>query len=152
MKNRISSDLTSAMKSGDKVRLGVLRMLKARLIEAEVELRAKKGPDSQLSDAEALDAIGSYAKQRRDSINSYRQAGRMDLATQEEAELAVILAYLPAQLTRDEVMTLAREAASACGATGPKDLGAVMKALLPKVKGSADGKMVNEVVREVLGG
>jgi len=152
VKDRISGELTLAMKAGDKVRLGVLRMLKARLIEAEVSARAKNGVDAPLGDTEALEAIASYAKQRRDSIDSYRQAGRDDLAAQEEAELAVIKTYLPAQLSRDEVIALVKEAAAASGATGPKDMGAVMKVLMPKVKGVADGKLVNEVVREVLGG
>jgi uncharacterized protein YqeY len=140
------------MKSGDKTKLSVLRMLKAKLIEAEVEARAKKGADAALGDAEALDAIASYAKQRRDAADSYRQAGRADLVQQEEAELAVVSAYLPQQLSREEVEVLAREAVAAVGATSAKDLGAVMKALLPKVKGSADGKVVNEVVRQILGG
>lgn len=152
VKDKISAELTVAMKSGDKVRLGVLRMLKTRLIEAEVNARAKNGADAPLGDAEALEAIASYAKQRRDSIDSYKQAGREDLAAREEAELAVIQSYLPSQLSRDEVLALVREAATAAGATGPKDMGAVMKVLMPKVKGVADGKLVNELVREVLGG
>jgi hypothetical protein len=152
LKERISSDLKDAMKSGDKTKTSVLRMVKARLIEAEVEVRSKKGPDSVLQDAEAMEAIASYAKQRRDSIDSYRQAGRTDLAAQEESELAVLSDYLPKQLSRDEIVALARETAAACGASGPKDLGAVMKALQPKVKGAADGKLVNEVVREILAG
>ena len=151
VKDRISAELTEAMKSGDKVRLGVLRMLKTRLIEAEVQARAKNGADAPLGDADALEAIASYAKQRRDSIDSYEKAGRDDLAAQERAELAVIQGYLPSQLSRDEVVALVKEAVAASGATGPKDMGAVMKALMPKVKGLADGKMVNEVVREVLG-
>ena len=152
VKDKISAELTVAMKSGDKVRLGVLRMLKTRLIEAEVNARAKNGANAELGDAEALEAIASYAKQRRDSIDSYKQAGRDDLAAQEEAELAVIQSYLPSQLSRDEVLALVKEAVAASGATGPKDMGAVMKVLMPKVKGVADGKLVNEVVREVLGG
>ena len=152
VKDKISAELTVAMKSGDKVRLGVLRMLKTRLIEAEVNARVKNGANAELGDAEALEAIASYAKQRRDSIDSYKQAGRDDLAAQEEAELAVIQSYLPSQLSRDEVLALVKEAVAASGATGPKDMGAVMKVLMPKVKGVADGKLVNEVVREVLGG
>ena len=151
VKDRISAELTEAMKSGDKVRLGVLRMLKTRLIEAEVQARAKNGPDAPLGDADALEAIASYAKQRRDSIDSYEKAGRDDLAAQERAELAVIQGYLPSQLSRDDVLALVKEAVAATGASGPKDMGAVMKALMPKVKGLADGKMVNDVVREVLG-
>jgi len=152
MKDRISNDIKDAMKSGEKTKLSVLRMIKAKLIEAEVEVRSKKGADALLGDAEALDAIASYAKQRRDAADSYRQANRNDLVQQEEAELAVVSAYLPKQLSREEVEALAREAVAAAGATSAKDLGAVMKVLLPKVKGSADGKLVNEVVRRLLAG
>ncbi len=150
LKERITADLKEAMKSGQKTRLGVLRMLKSKLIEAEVESRAKKGPDCQLGDEEALQAIAGYAKQRRDSIDSFRQAGRADLATQEEAELAVCHDYLPRQLSADEVTSLAKEAIAASGAKTQKDMGAVMKVLVPKVKGVADGKLVNEIVRGLL--
>jgi hypothetical protein len=152
IKETISADLTQAMKAGDRLRLGVLRMVKARLIEAEVELRSRQGATAVLGDPEALAAIAAYAKQRRDSVDSYRQAGRDDLARQEEAEIEVLRAYLPKQLSREEVLALARATASACGAAGPKDMGMLMKALMPRVKGAADGKMVQDVVREVLGG
>lgn len=148
---RIAADLRSAMKSGDKTRLGVLRMLKARMLEAEVHLRGEKGRDYELADAEAEEAIASYAKQRRDSIESFRLAGRADLAAREEAELAVVLEYLPKQLSAEEVRQLVRAVVAECGASGPKDLGTVMKLLMPRVKGAADGKLVSQIVREVLG-
>ena len=150
IKERITQDLKDAMKAREKTRLGVLRMLKARMLEAEVEQRGTKGPDYQLGDSEALSAIASYAKQRKDSIESYRQAGRADLVAQEEAELAVVQGYLPKQLSADEIRAMAKEAVAECGAQGPKDMGGVMKVLMPRLKGAADGKLVNEIVRSLL--
>lgn len=94
----------------------------------------------------------SYAKQRRDSIDSYRQGGREDLAAQEESELAIVLEYLPKQMGADEIRQIVSEAIAACGATTVKDTGAIMKLVMPKVKGAADGKLVNQIVAELLGG
>ena len=151
IKERIVADLTAAMKSKDAARLGVVRMLKARMLEAEVALRAKRGLGYQLEDPEALAVIALYAKQRRDSIEAYQKGGRIDLAVKEEAELLLIQTYLPRQLTPDEVRAVVREAITASGATSAKEMGAVMKLVAPRVKGLADGKMVNDLVREMLG-
>ncbi len=150
LKDRIDADLREAMKAQDRTRLGVLRMLKARMIEAEVDQRAKRGADYRLGDAEALEAIATYAKQRRDSIDSFRQAGRTEMAAQEEAELAIVQTYLPRQLSAEEITALAKEVIAATGAKSAREMGAVMKALVPKVKGAADGKLVNEIVRGLL--
>ena len=139
------------MKARDTVRLGVVRMLKARMQEAEVEKRAEKGAGYALEDAEALAVISAYAKQRRDSIEAYRQGGREDLAAKEEAELAIIQQYLPAQLSEADVRRLVSEAIAESAASSAKDMGAVMKLVMPKVKGVADGKLVNQIVRELLG-
>ena len=152
IKERIGADLTAAMKSKDAARLSVMRMVKARMLEAEVELRSKKGLDYQLEDPEALSVITAYAKQRRDSIDAYRQGGRTDLAEKEEAELAILQEYLPAQLPEAEIRRLVAEAIAVSGATSAKEMGAVMKILMPKVKGAADGGVVNRIVRELLGG
>lgn len=152
LKERIVADLTAAMKARDAVRLGVLRMLKARMLEAEVEQRTKKGPGAALEDAEALAVVSAYAKQRRDAIEAYRQGRREDLASQEEAELAIVLQYLPKQLSADEVAAVVRETMAETGASSMKDMGALMKAVMPKLKGAADGKLVNETVKKLLGG
>jgi uncharacterized protein YqeY len=152
LRQRILDDLTAAMKAGARQRLDTLRMVKARIQEAEVALRATKGLGYELSDAEATQVLASYAKQRRDSIESFRQAGRADLAAREEAELAIVQEYLPRQLDADALRRLAREAIAEAGATSAKDVGRVMKLLMPKVKGAADGKEVNRVVGELLGG
>ncbi|HEY3176729.1 MAG TPA: GatB/YqeY domain-containing protein [Candidatus Polarisedimenticolia bacterium] len=150
IKQRIMDDLTAAMKSGARERLGVLRMIKAKMQEAEVNLRGAKGRDYQLDDAESTQVLVSYAKQRRDSIDSFRKAGREDLATREESELAIVKEYMPVQMSEDEVRRIVREAIAQCGATSPKEMGAVMKLVMPKVKGAADGKMVNQIVNELL--
>jgi uncharacterized protein YqeY len=151
IKERIVADLTAAMKAKDSARLSVVRMLKAKMLEAEVALRAKRGLDYQLEDTEAQVVIAAYAKQRRDSIDAYRNGGRIDLAAKEEAELVLIQTYLPRQLTPEEVREIVREAIAAVGATSAKEMGPVMKLVAPRVKGLADGKLVNEMVRELLG-
>ncbi len=150
LKDVIAEDLKAAMRSRNQQRLDTLRMARARMLEAEVALRAEMGRDYQLSDPEAVKTLAAYAKQRRDSIEAYRNAGREDLAAKEEAELAIIQTYLPKQLTEDEVTRLVDEAIATTGASGPKDMGTVMKAVMPNVQGAADGRMVSRVVQERL--
>lgn len=152
IKERLNADLKEAMKARQAARVGCLRMLKAKILEKEVELRAKHGPDHELGDEEALAVISAYAKQRRDSIDGFRQGGREDLVTKEEAELDVVSAYLPRQLDRDELQRIVREAIEEAGAASAADLGRVMKIVMPRVKGAADGKLVNQLVREELAG
>jgi len=152
IKQQIVDDMKAAMKSRAADRLEVLRMVKARMMEAEVSLRAAKGRDYELEDAESIQVLTSYAKQRRDSIDSFRQAGREDLATKEEAELALVQEYLPRQLPPEEVRRIVQEAIAEARATSARDLGAVMKLVMPRVKGAADGKVVNRIAAELLGG
>lgn len=152
LKQRVEDDIRTAMKAGDKVRLSALRMVKAKMMEAEVALRAKKGRDYQLEDAEAVQCFSTSAKQRKDSIDSFRQGGREDLVAAEEAELAIIQEYLPKQLGTEEITRIAREAIASAGATSPRDMGAVMKIVMPQVKGAADGKEVSRIIGELLGG
>jgi len=152
LKQRIEDDIKTAMKAGDKLRLSALRMVKAKMMEAEVALRGKKGRDYQLEDSEAIQCLSTSAKQRRDSIESFRQGKREDLAAAEEAELAIIQEYLPKRMGADEIARIAREAIAATGATSPRDMGAVMKIVMPQVKGAADGKEVNRIISELLGG
>lgn len=151
IKDRLTSDLKSAMKSGNRERVSVLRMVRAKIIEAEVNLRAKKGRDYELNDTETVEVIAGYAKQQRQSIESYRQADREDLVKKEAAELTILQEYLPRQLAEDEVARLATEAITEAGASSLKDLGAVMKILMPRIRGAADGKVVNQIVRNLLG-
>jgi len=150
IKERIVADLTAAMKAKDTQRLGVVRMLKSRIMEAEVEQRARKGLEYVLEDQECLAVIATYAKQRRDSIEAFRKGGKEDLATKEEAELEIVQQYLPARLADDEVRRIVAAAIAEAGATSAKEMGAVMKIVMPKLKGEADGAVVNRIVRELL--
>jgi uncharacterized protein YqeY len=150
IKSKLDEDLKAAMKARDALRLNCLRMLKSKILEKEVELRVKRGVDYLLSDDEVIEVASSYAKQRRDSIESYRKGGREDLAAKEEAELAIIEDYLPQQLSREEIEEIVRRAIEESGAASIKDMGAVMKVVMPQVKGRADGKAVNQIVRDEL--
>ena len=150
IKQRIAEDIKAAMKAGDKDRLGTLRMVKSKLQMAEVDLRAKNGCAYELDDEQALQALSNYAKQRRDSIESYEKAERPDLAAKERVELEIVQEYLPAQLGEDDVREIVKQAIAEINASSPKDMGAVMKVVMPMVKGVADGKLVNQLVRELL--
>ncbi|MEE8601115.1 GatB/YqeY domain-containing protein [Euzebya tangerina] len=143
----IQSDLKDAMKARDKVRTGTLRMVLAGI----KNLRAEPGHGDDVSDAEVTDILSREAKKRRESIETYADAGREELAASEQAELDVLTEYLPEQMGEAEIRSLVTETVSQVGASDPSDLGKVMGALMPKVKGKADGKLVNAVVREVLG-
>ena len=150
LKDQVSKDMITALKAGEKDRLQVIRMLKSRLQEREVERRAKEGLEYKLTDEESLQVIGQYAKQRRDSITQYREVGRDDLAEKEAAELALVEVYMPKQMNDDEIREAVTAAVAVAGATSMKDIGAVMKVLMPQTKGKADGKRVNQIVRELL--
>ncbi len=152
LKQRIEDDLKAALKAGDKERLGCLRMVKAKAQEKQIELRGKEGREAELSDDDVMNVVSAYAKQRRDSIESYEQGGRKDLAANERAELEILTAYLPQQMSEDEVSAIVDDAVRESGASEPKDMGAVMKLVMPKVKGRADGKLVNRIVQSRLRG
>jgi uncharacterized protein YqeY len=140
----IDNDLRHAMKARDALRTSVIRMMKASLKNREIE----KG--STLSDEDVLSVLSSLSKQRRESIEQFRAAGRADLAAKEEEELALIQTYLPRQLSPDELDALILASIRESGASGPGDLGRVMQVLMPKVRGLADGKIVNQKVRDLL--
>jgi len=146
MNDQVGTDITAAMKARDASRLSALRMLKAAVMNKSVE----KGRD--LDDAEVLQVVASLVKQRRDSIEQFTNAGRTDLVEKETAELTVLQAYLPAAATPEEINAAVAEAIAETGASSPKDMGKVMKAVMPKLAGkNADGKAVNDAVRRTLG-
>ncbi len=151
LKKKIIDDCTSAMKAGDKDRVSTLRMLRSKVQEAEVRGRGTEGPDFELDDDGTIKVLASYAKQRRESIDSYRKGGRDDLAAKEEAELAIVQEYLPEQMSPDRIRAVVKETIEEIGASSPRDMGAVMKAVMPRLGGAADGKTVNQLVREMLG-
>ena len=152
LKQKVETDLKQAMKSRDKERLNVLRMVRSKFQEAEIAARGKQGADYQLSDEEALEVLTRYGKQRRESADSYRDGGREDLAAQEEAELAIVKEYLPEQLSEEAVREIVAAAVAESGADSPRQMGAVMKLVMPKTKGKADGKLVNQIVKARLVG
>ena len=144
LRERLNDDLKSAMRAGDAPRRTVLRYLLADIHNQEIE---KKG---ELDDEAITRLLGRQAQQRRDSIEAFRKGGRDDLVAKEEAELALIVEYLPQQLSDDEVRELAAKAIADAGASGPRDMGRVMGALMPQVRGRADGKAVSALVSELL--
>ena len=144
---RIDADLKDAMRAKDANRLGVLRMLKSALKYGAIE---KAGADGELSDADAVQVIRKQAKQRQDSIESFEKGGRPELAEKEKAELAILNSYLPQQLSPDELAKLVRETITEVGASSKAQMGAVMKALQPKVAGRADGKTLSQEVQRQL--
>ena len=146
LNDQVNTGITTAMKAKDQVRLSALRMLNAAIMNKGVE----KGRD--LDDAEVLQVIGSLVKQRRDSIEQFQAAGRTDLVDKEAAEMAVLDAFLPPAASAADIDAAVAAAIAETGATSPKDMGKVMKAVMPKLAGkSADGRAVNEAVRRSLG-
>lgn len=143
-KDAIQEDLKAAMRAGDVPRREALRLLMAAFKQVEVDER------KVLSEADAVAILMSEAKRRRESIQEMEQAGRQDLAEKERFELEVTERYLPRQLSDDELRALAQAAVQETGATSGRDMGAVMRVLMPRVQGQADGKRVSEVVRELL--
>jgi hypothetical protein len=146
LQEKLMADLKEAMKGGDKTRLEVIRMVRARIKNAEI---AKQ---KSLDDSDVLDVIAKEAKQRRESITEFKKADRQDLFDKEEAELAILLKYLPQQMSREEVLAAARRVIEEVGARGPGDKGKVMQNLVPQLKGKAEGRDINEVVTELLSG
>ncbi|MEJ2077551.1 MAG: GatB/YqeY domain-containing protein [Acidobacteriota bacterium] len=150
LRSRLQQDMKAALKSGDKVVLSTVRMLQSRILEREVELRTTKGRDYHLNDEETIEVISSYAKQRRQSIESYLQGGRDDLVRNEQQELQVVERYLPAQLDESELEALVDRSIEETGARSLKDLGKVMKAVMAEARGAADGKIVNQIAKRRL--
>ena len=141
---QFQADLRQAMKSGDKVRVSTLRLLTAAVKNRQID----KG--AALEDAEALDIVRLATKQRHETIAFARQYGREDMAQQEERELAILVSYLPEQLSTEDLMQRIETVIRELGATSEKDLGRVMRVLMPTVKGQADGNTVNRLVRQRL--
>jgi uncharacterized protein YqeY len=144
LKTRLGEDFKQALRSGDKLRVSVIRLLTALIKNREVE---KRGP---LTDAEVLQAVVASCKQRQEAIEQYKQGGRQDLVDKESSELEILQSYLPKPLTSEELQAMVLEAIREVQATSLKEMGKVMGVLMPKVTGRADGKVVNSLVREAL--
>lgn len=148
LKERIGEEIKSAMKAKDKVRLETVRGIKKAILEKEVALRPK-GQDS-LTEEQEIELLVQQAKQRRDSIEQYKNAGRDDLVEKESQELAIIETYLPKQLDDNELESILEEIIASVGATSTKDLGKVMGAAMKQLKGKADGKKIQTIVKSKL--
>jgi uncharacterized protein YqeY len=139
---QINQDIAEAMRAKDQDRLGPLRMLKAALMNKKVE----RGKD--VTDSEAQQVVSTLVKQRKDSVEQFTNAGRQDLADKEKAEIGILEAYLPPPVSREELEKAVDEAVRTTGASSPKDMGGVMKAVMAGLAGrNADGKLINELVR-----
>src|SRR5512143_2117938 len=146
LRQKLDEDLKAALRAKEDLRLQVIRGVKSAVRYREVE--GEKAV--VLDEAGILQVIGSEIKKRRDSVEQYRAGRREDLATKEEAEIAILQGYLPAQLSPEELARKVDEVIGKVGAKGPKDMGAVMKALMPEVQGRADGKAVSELGKQKL--
>jgi len=146
LKEKLTADMKEAMKAREegRQRLGVIRMVRGAIRQQEID------GQKELDDDAVLAVISKEVKQRRDSIEEFKKGGREDLVAQNEADIAVLMAYLPQQMAEGEIRKLVQDAITATGASSPKEMGKVMKELMPKVKGRADGKLVNQIVRELL--
>ena len=139
---KVNHDISEAMRAKDQERLGPLRMLKAALMNKKVE----RGKD--VTDSEAQQVVSTLVKQRKDSVEQFTNAGRQDLADKEKAEIAILETYLPPPVSREELEQAVDEAVRTTGASSPKDMGGVMKAVMAGLAGrNADGKLINELVR-----
>lgn len=146
LQTRLAEDMKQAMKEKEagKFRLSVIRMVRASLKNSEIDRKR------ELTEDEVLEVLAKEVKMRRDSLEEFRKADRPDLVAGLEQEIAILMHYLPAQLSEEEVRALVTEAVARTGAAGPKEMGKVMAALMPQVRGRADGKLVNAIVREML--
>ncbi|HCX27868.1 MAG TPA: glutamyl-tRNA amidotransferase [Candidatus Portnoybacteria bacterium] len=162
IKEKINQEFKEAFKAKKELEVSVLRMLNSNIKNKEFEKRAKLSKSgapeaelekqSRLTDEEVLGVIGMEAKRRKDSIAQYQNGGRPELAAQEEAELKILAVYLPEQMGEEEIRKIVQESIKEAGAASAQDMGKVMNVLMPKVKGRADGGLVNRLVKEELGG
>lgn len=141
---QLNKEMVTAAKSKDKIRLSAIRMLKSALHNKEIDLMRP------LNESEVLQVLSSMIKQRKDSIEQFAKGGRTDLVEKEEAELKVVQEFMPAQMSEGEVDSLIKKAIEEAGAVSIKEMGKVMKILMPKLTGTADGKMVGEKVKAFL--
>lgn len=145
LKNQIQADMLAAMKAKDDLKVSTLRMLKAAILKQEVSGERKEATDDVI-----LGIIGKEIKSRRDSAEQFRTGNRPEMAEKEEKEIDVLLGYMPPQMSEEELKKVAKEVIASMGASSKADLGKVMGAMMPKVKGMADGDLVSKVVKELL--
>ena len=145
LKEKLTEDMKRSMKSAEKLRLSTIRLVLSEIRNAEIEKRG------ELTEEELMTVLSREAKQRRESIDEFKKGGREDLVEKESFELQVLHEYLPEQISEEELRSIVRQTVDEVGASSPGDIGKVMAELMPKVRGKADGKHVNQLVREILG-
>jgi uncharacterized protein YqeY len=145
LKEKVQADFIAAMKARDEVRKGALSMLKAAIMKWEVDGEKKEAGDEQV-----IQIIGKEVKQRKDSAEAFKAGGKMEMAEKEEAEMKVLMEYMPAQMSEEEVRKIVTETLSGAGITAKAEMGKAMGLLMPKLKGKADGGLINRVVGEIL--
>lgn len=150
IRQTIADQMKDAMRAKDSVKLDTLRSIKAALMEKEISIR--QGGEAELSEAEELQVVNNLAKKRRDSIEQFTAAGRTDLAEKESKELAILITFLPEQLSAEAVARRLKELIAETGAASMKDLGKVMPLAMKEFKGRADGKLVQDTLKTLLGG
>ncbi|MEK6791195.1 MAG: GatB/YqeY domain-containing protein [Deltaproteobacteria bacterium] len=146
LRDTVASDMTASLKAGDKERLGALRLLLSAVKYKELDLRRP------LTDEEVHGVVATLVRQRHDSIEQFKNGNRLDLAEKEEREIGFFKPYQAIQLSADELGAIVKKIAAQIGATGIKDMGTLMKAVMAEAKGKADGKLINDVVKQTLGG
>jgi len=144
LSDKVGQDLLAHMKSGDSLRLSVVRLLRTRLKETQIEKRR------DLTDEEGYKVVMSEVSKRKEAVELFKKGGREDLASRELKEIEVLETYLPPKLSEDEVKVIVAESIKEAGASAPGDLGKVMKVVMPKVTGRAEGSLINRIVRELL--
>jgi hypothetical protein len=144
LQEKINEDYKAAMKSGNKIRIETLRLLKAQLKQEQIDKMRTLSPEDEIA------ALSNAAKKRREAIESYKQAGRNDLLEKETAELAIIASYLPQALSQEELAQIIDAAIQETGGASASDLGKIMGKIMPQIKGRADGKLAQQMVRERL--
>ncbi|MDE2026522.1 MAG: GatB/YqeY domain-containing protein [Patescibacteria group bacterium] len=147
LKQQLRDELKQAMIARDELKMSVLRMLISAITYYEIN---KGGAGYEATDEDVLTVVGTQVKQRKDSIQQFESANRQDLADKEKKELALLQVYLPQQMTEEEIRNVVKDVIAEVGATSPTDMGKVMGALMPKVKGKADGGLVSKIVKENL--
>ncbi|MCI0441341.1 MAG: GatB/YqeY domain-containing protein [Chloroflexi bacterium] len=159
IESRLDDEMKAAMRSRDSFRLGVIRFLRSEVHNEKIRKQGQlvdrggalaEGQQMELSEDEVIGVLSRLAQQRRDSIEAYEQGNRQDLVDKESAELAIVLEYLPQQMSADEIAALATKIIEEMGARGPQDMGKVMGRVMPQVRGKAEGRQVSEIVSNLL--
>lgn len=151
LKEKIQKEFKEAFKAGDEIKISVLKLLQSEIHNAEIAKRTKLGKESPLADEEIIDVVSREIKKRKDAIELYEKGGRPELAEKEKKEAKVLSAYLPEQISEQEIRELVRKAIEQTGAVSGKEMGKVMAVLMPQIKGRANNSLVSNIVKEMLG-